>query len=161
MGNPEDFTHEESSFEEELKGLPNDLGGAEGEPVYGTGPNDDCESDEGMPVMLAGVHRFDNTDLQLTGNLTPEELGTLVRLFPEDVVAEQGAIGASTSQVKELVLFKIYKLCGIIRKQYDMRVDLEAEGADTDGDLMMSMLSIIGELGRLRTMLPKLIAAQE
>jgi hypothetical protein len=142
----------EETFESIIDGLPNDLGGVadSGEPSI---PDDD------QFASISSIKRFNNADLECEGRLDEDELQAMLRLFPADEIVG-GMIGCPSSEVRELAIAKLYRLAGALRKTFELRTFLEEQGADCDGDLVMSILSVVGEMGRLRTLLPKLSGSE-
>lgn len=134
-------------FEDLLGDLPNDLGGIPeiGEPSI---PKDD-----GI-LRLGSIPVFDNSDLDDLEPVTQDEFEAMVRLFPREAL-EEVPIGASNEQLKDLAVTKLYKLSMMVQKQYEMRAYMEDLGGDGD-DLVSAMLSVVGEMSRLRTLVFKL-----
>lgn len=146
----------DSEFLDLLKKLPNNLGhipmagisSVPEEPADQEDPWDGAEIQQ-LPVP-GGVPRFDNMDLQ-DGRFSRKELEAMARMLPSE-----GVYALTPDMLREMALVKMYKLCGVFRRQYELRAYIEELGGDTNIDLVYSMLSVLGEAGRLRTMIPKL-----
>lgn len=139
------MSSKDDNFENDIQNLPNDLGS-----IPADEPQDKPDN------LEDGVPMFDNSDL-VGGKLSSEELMTLMRLFPvEDIAA--GCAGAPAEELREMAFDKLNELSGTFSKLYDIRDFLTEIGGDTSEDLDCSMLSIIGEMSRLRTLIPKLEA---
>jgi hypothetical protein len=139
---------EGDTFEQLLKKLSTDLGDVRESGVPSTPSEDEFYN-------LDSVGRFNNDDLDFEAPVARGEVEAILRMFPVEAI-EDGLEDIPPDHLRELAVTKLYKLAGVIRHQYELKVAIEGMGGDCDDDLVYSMLSVVGEMGRLRTIIPKL-----